>query len=122
MGLVGCVVGCYGFGMGFTEIEREGFREILSEIANTCMPFGRYGPEFFPPRGVPLFDLPPEYLQWFSQRGFPTGRLGELMEAVYEIKEAGMDCLFDPMREALGGRRSVRKRKNKRGDVEKFKE
>ena len=29
------------------------------------MPFGKYGPLHFPPRGVPLYDLPVEYLAWF---------------------------------------------------------
>ena len=106
--------------MDFTEIDREDFRNLLGEIGNSFMPFGRFGPKEFPPHGVPIFDLPPEYLAWFSERGFPKGRLGELMAVVCEIKDVGMDSLFDPMRQARGGRRSIRKRKNKRGDSEKF--
>jgi len=106
--------------MDFTEIDREDFRNLLGEIGNAFMPFGRFGPKEFPPNGVPIFDLPPEYLAWFAERGFPKGRLGELMAVVSEIKEVGMDSLFDPMRQARGGRRSVRKRKNKRGDSERF--
>ena len=106
--------------MDFTEIDREDFRNLLGEIGNAFMPFGRFWPKEFPPSGVPIFDLPPEYLAWFAERGFPKGRLGEFMAVVSEIKEVGMDSLFDPMRQARGGRRSVRKRKNKRGDSEKF--
>lgn len=106
--------------MDFTEIDREDFRNLLGEIANTYMPFGRFGPKEFPPHGVPIFDLPPEYLAWFAERGFPKGRLGELMAVVCEINEVGMDSIFDPMRQARGGRHSIRKRKNKRGDSVDF--
>ena len=90
--------------------DREEFRELLGEIGNTLMPFGRYGPKAFPPHGLPIMDLPPEYLQWFGQRGFPHGRLGELLEAVWVIKDVGMDSVFEPMRRARGGRRSTRKK------------
>ena len=106
--------------MDITEIDREDFRNLLAEIGDTFMPFGRFGPKDFPPRGVPIMDLPPEYLQWFAERGFPKGRLGELMQAVCEIKEVGMDVVFDPFRQARGGRFPVRQRKNKRGDSENF--
>lgn len=106
--------------MDFTEIDRDDFRNLLGEIGNCYMPFGRFGPKEFPPHGVPIYDLPPEYLSWFAERGFPKGRLGELMAVVCEIKEVGMDSLFDPMRQARGGRFSIRKRKNRRGDSESF--
>ena len=54
--------------------------EALVQLEFAHMPFGRYGPERFPPRGVPLVDLPAEYLAFFAARGFPRGRLGELIE------------------------------------------
>ncbi|HBE97333.1 MAG TPA: hypothetical protein DDW68_09195, partial [Verrucomicrobiales bacterium] len=47
--------------MDFTEIDREDFRNLLVEIAEAHMPFGKYGPKNYPPRGVSLIDLPPEY-------------------------------------------------------------
>ncbi|MGB0775329.1 MAG: DUF3820 family protein [Akkermansiaceae bacterium] len=106
--------------MDLTDMDRDDFRDLLNDIANYRMPFGKFGPKEFPPNGVPLYDLPPEYLAWFAEKGFPNGRLGELMEAVWGIKEVGMDELFQPMRRANGGRVSIRKRKNKRGDSEKF--
>ncbi|MBT8044181.1 MAG: DUF3820 family protein [Verrucomicrobiae bacterium] len=106
--------------MEFAGFDREEFRALLGEIGNTFMPFGRYGPKEFPPHGVPIYDLPPEYLQWFAGKGFPRGRLGELMAVVGEIKEVGMDSVFDPMRKARGGRVSVRKKKNRRGRSEDF--
>ena len=48
---------------------------------------------------------------WFAERGWPKGRLEELMEMVCEIKATGADQVFEPMRKARGGRVSVRKRK-----------
>ena len=87
-----------------TEIDREDFRNLLAEIAITHMPFGKFGSKAYPPSGVPITDLPEEYLAWFKERGFPKGRLGELMAQVFEIKAVGMDCVFDPIRQARGGR------------------
>jgi uncharacterized protein (DUF3820 family) len=88
----------------FTDIEREDFRNLLAEIGKTRMPFGKFGIKAYPPAGVPIIDLPVEYLVWFKDRGFPKGRLGELMAQVCEIKEVGMDSVFDPLRHASGGR------------------
>ena len=93
---------------GFTEIDREDFRNLLEEIGNTRMPFGKFGIREYPPSGVPIMDLPVEYLLWFKERGFPKGRLGELMAQVCAIKEVGMDAVFDPMRQARGGRYPLR--------------
>ncbi len=76
----------------------------LVEIERTHMPFGRYGPAHFPPRGVPLYDLPAEYLQFFAAKEFPRGRLGELMSIVYQLKMDGADRAFEPMRARNGGR------------------
>lgn len=88
----------------FTAIDREDFRNLLLEIGKTRMPFGKFGIQAYPPGGVPLMDLPEEYLAWFQQRGFPKGRLGELMAEVFAIKAAGMDTVFEPLRQANGGR------------------
>ncbi|GAA5494007.1 hypothetical protein Rhal01_00162 [Rubritalea halochordaticola] len=104
--------------MDFTEIDRDDFRRLLNDIGNTHMPFGKFGPGNYPPSGVPIMDLPPEYLMWFKERGFPKGRLGELMEMVYEIKGVGMDSLFDPLRQAKGGRVSTRKARKKSFDFD----
>jgi len=74
------------------------------EIHRTHMPYGMFGKEKYPLNGVPLCALPEEYLLWFKQRSFPKGRLGEPMAHVCEIKELGMDSVFDPFRKANGGR------------------
>lgn len=99
--------------MDFTEIDREDFRNLLVEIGLTRMPFGKFGNKAYPPNGVPLIDLPPEYLAWFKERGFPKGRLGELMEQVFEIKAVGMDEVFEPIRRANGGRFPLHARRTK---------
>jgi len=104
--------------MDLTDIDREDFRRLLLEIGRIRMPFGRFGPKDYPPSGVPLMDLPPEYLVWFKDRGFPKGRLGELMAVVCEIKEVGMDMVFDPLRAANGGRHKLRAPKRRRFDFE----
>ncbi len=52
------------------------------------MPFGKY-------KDIRLVDLPESYLVWFSQKGFPKGRLGEDLQAVYEIKRNGLEYLFN---------------------------
>jgi uncharacterized protein (DUF3820 family) len=82
----------------------------LAEIGRTFMPFGKFGPDHFPPRGVPLYDLPVEYLAWFERRGFPKGRLGELLRILHQLKVDGCDEVFDALRRSRGGRTSLREK------------
>lgn len=65
--------------------------ERLLELARMRMPFGKY-------QGRRLIDLPEPYVVWFAQQGFPAGRLGEMLQTVYEIKVNGLESLFDPLR------------------------
>jgi uncharacterized protein (DUF3820 family) len=65
--------------------------ESLLELARTRMPFGKY-------EGWRLIDLPEPYMVWFSQEGFPEGKLGEMLRSVYEIKVNGLEYLFEPLR------------------------
>lgn len=65
--------------------------EKLLELAQMKMPFGKYS-------GRLLIDLPEPYVVWFSQQGFPKGKLGEMLQIVYEIKVNGLEYLFDPLR------------------------
>ena len=74
------------------------FRQALADAVTTRMPFGKYGPQNFPPAGLPLCDLPYEYLEWFRRKGLPTGRLGELMGVVLQIKRDGAEDIFDTLR------------------------
>ena len=61
-------------------------------LARTKMPFGRY-------KGVLLVDLPEPYVVWFHRKGFPKGKLGEMLGISYEIKANGLEYLFDPLRD-----------------------
>ena len=63
----------------------------LLELASTKMPFGKY-------RGRFLVDLPEPYVVWFAGQGFPTGKLGEMLQSVYEIKVNGLEYLFEKIK------------------------
>ena len=104
--------------MTLTDIDREDFRNLLIEIGKTHIPFGKFGIKAYPPAGVPIFDLPPEYLSWFKEHGFPKGRLGELMAQVEAIKAVGMDSVFDPIRQFNGGRYRLKPNRRKLFDFE----
>ncbi|MEL6917889.1 MAG: DUF3820 family protein [Bacteroidota bacterium] len=61
--------------------------EKLLELAHYKMPFGKFKDRY-------LVDLPEPYLTWFQQKGFPSGKLGELLRAMYEIKINGLEPLI----------------------------
>ena len=60
---------------------------LLLETVTMKMPFGKY-------EGTVLADLPMFYIEWFKGQGFPKGKLGVLMETVYEIKLNGLDDIL----------------------------
>jgi uncharacterized protein len=62
-------------------------RQTLLELAGTLMPFGKY-------KDRRLCDLPEPYLVWFHQKGFPQGKLGIQLSAMYEIKMNGLEYLL----------------------------
>jgi hypothetical protein len=87
----------------------EQMQRDLEEIGRTCMPFGKHGPAHHPPQGVPIYDLPVEYLAWFAAKGgFPKGRLGVLLKMVHQMKVDGLDLVFDVLRQRRGGRTKLR--------------
>jgi hypothetical protein len=57
---------------------------ILKELVTNEMPFGKY-------KGRKLCDLPTYYLEWFSAKGFPEGKLGMQLSTLFEIKTNGLD-------------------------------
>lgn len=57
---------------------------ILKELITDEMPFGKY-------KGRKLCDLPTYYLEWFSTKGFPKGKLGMQLSTLFEIKTNGLD-------------------------------
>jgi uncharacterized protein (DUF3820 family) len=58
----------------------------LIELAHYKMPFGKY-------KGWYLIDLPEPYLIWFRQKGFPDGKLGQMLASVLEIKINELEVL-----------------------------
>lgn len=82
--------------------------DALEEVGTTFMPFGKFGPAQFPPNGVPIYDLPLEYLLVLNRRGLPRGRLGELLALVCQIKLDGAEAVFQPLRDARAGRHPLR--------------
>lgn len=65
-------------------------RNHLIVLANYRMPFGKY-------KGKLLVNIPEEYYTWFSQKGFPQGKLGSLMQEMNEIKINGLEELLRPL-------------------------
>ena len=65
-------------------------RSII-DLTNTRMPFGKY-------RGRFLCDLPEPYLVWFQRKGFPPGKIGDQLSAMYEIKVNGLEYLLKPLK------------------------
>ena len=65
-------------------------KDLLS-LANMPMPFGKYN-------GKVLMDLPEEYLLWFQHKGWPAGRLGQLLALCLEVKLNGLEPILEPMR------------------------
>ena len=65
----------------------------LTELANARMPYGKYKDLF-------LSELPGAYLTWFSQKGFPEGKLGRMLASMHEIKTNGLEKLLVPLRKS----------------------
>ncbi|MDO6462426.1 DUF3820 family protein [Granulosicoccaceae sp. 1_MG-2023] len=66
-------------------------KEDLLTLARTPMPFGKYA-------GRMLFELPEPYLLWFEKKGWPEGRLGQLLALALEIHRAGLTRLLVPLK------------------------
>ncbi len=63
---------------------------VIVDAINQIMPFGKHA-------GRPLLMLPEPYLVWFSQQGFPDGKLGQQLALVHEIKVNGLESIFNPL-------------------------
>lgn len=64
--------------------------EFLVRLANARMPFGKYS-------GRLLLDLPEAYVVWFARSGWPEGELGEMLAALYSVKENGQEGILRPL-------------------------
>ncbi|MBB2150154.1 DUF3820 family protein [Pedobacter gandavensis] len=65
--------------------------QILNDLVTMKMPFGKY-------QGKTMCDLPESYLIWFHNKGFPPGKLGEMLATLYEIRLNGLEYLLQPLR------------------------
>ena len=65
--------------------------QLLTDLVRMRMPFGKYK------NRIPC-DLPESYLVWFHRKGFPSGKIGLLLSALYEIKLNGLEYLLKPIR------------------------
>ena len=63
----------------------------LIALARMRMPYGTH-------KGKLLIDLPEHYVVWLAGAGFPSGKLGEMLQTVYDIKVNGLEYLFEPLR------------------------
>lgn len=67
--------------------------ELLLELVKMKMPFGKY-------KDTLLCNLPVSYLEWFARKGFPKGKLGMLLETMYEIKLNGLEYLLQSIKQS----------------------
>ncbi len=70
-------------------------KELLIDLVKNEMPFGKY-------KGRLICDLPEYYLVWFHGKGFPAGKLGQLLATMYEIRINGLDELLLPLKQQYG--------------------
>ena len=65
--------------------------KILLQLVTMRMPFGKY-------KGWLICNLPVTYLEWFHNKGFPSGKLGMLLETMHVIKINGLDDILKPLK------------------------
>ncbi len=66
--------------------------KVLLQLVQEQIPFGKY-------KGTLICNLPMRYLEWFKRKGFPKGKLGMLLETMYEIRLNGLEGLLTPLKE-----------------------
>lgn len=71
-------------------IDKNFMNEELIKLIQMRMPYGKY-------KGRYLIDIPEPYLVWYKQKGFPTGKLGEMLASMYEIKLNGLEGMLRPL-------------------------
>jgi len=72
--------------------EKNSQQELLVKLANSRMPYGKY-------KGKYLIDLPEHYIVWYRNKGFPSGKFGEMLHLVYEIQLNGLEDMVRKLRE-----------------------
>lgn len=67
-------------------MEKNNQQHELVKLANTKMPYGKF-------KGRYIIDLPEHYIVWYNNKGFPKGKLGDMLRLVYEIQLNGLEDL-----------------------------
>jgi uncharacterized protein (DUF3820 family) len=75
----------FGFQMNNFMLQPD--KNFLIKLAHTKMPYGKY-------EGRYLIDLPEYYVVWYHNKGFPKGKLGDMLTQVYELKLNGLEYLI----------------------------
>ncbi len=65
--------------------------QILLDLVSVKMPYGKY-------KDWLICALPEPYLVWYREKGFPAGKLGQLLATMYEIKANGLEYLLQPLK------------------------
>lgn len=66
-------------------------KQFLIDTSKMRMPYGKYKDTF-------LIDLPEQYVVWYNNKGFPKGKLGQMLGLVYELKLNGLEDLIREIR------------------------
>ncbi|SDC90858.1 DUF3820 family protein [Pedobacter soli] len=64
---------------------------LLLDLVKMQMPYGKY-------KGSLICNLPESYLLWYKDKGFPKGKLGDLMATMFEIRVNGLEFLLTPLK------------------------
>lgn len=62
-------------------------KQFLIDVSKMRMPYGKYKGRF-------LIDLPEHYVVWYHNKGFPKGKLGQMLGLVYELQLNGLEELI----------------------------
>ena len=64
---------------------------LLLDLVKKQMPYGKY-------KGYLICNIPESYLLWYKDKGFPKGKLGDLMATMFEIRVNGLEYLLTPLK------------------------
>ena len=64
---------------------------LLQDLVKMQMPYGKY-------KGYLICNIPESYLLWYKDKGFPKGKLGDLMATMFEIRVNGLEYLLTPLK------------------------
>ncbi|MEH3115327.1 DUF3820 family protein [Pedobacter terrae] len=64
---------------------------LLLDLVKMQMPYGKY-------KGYLICNIPESYLLWYKDKGFPKGKLGDLMATMFEIRVNGLEYLLGPLK------------------------